>query len=97
MSLCKNGTTYFSLISCSLTKSTYRALCRSEPGRLSLNLLKDDDSHCRVIHGGTKWQKPGENSSAIMFPVKFEFMILIKWPKLHEIFMAMSAEVGADL
>lgn len=38
-----------------------------------------------------------EKKSVIMFPVKFEFMILTKWPKLHEILVVMNAKVGADL
>lgn len=46
---------------------------------------------------GERRRKSGENSSAIMLPAHFEFMIMTKWPKLHEILMVTAAEVGTDL
>lgn len=46
---------------------------------------------------GAKGQKGGEKCAVIMFPMQFEFLIMTKWLKLHEILMVMDAKLREDL
>lgn len=45
----------------------------------------------------TKRRKLEEESSVIMFPMQFEFIIVTKWPKLRETLMVIDAKVEAGL